>query len=60
MAQYEYQCPHCRAITTEIKKSDKRNEAPKCGYCSKGATTKRVMSAGSFKVNGFSEANGYS
>jgi putative FmdB family regulatory protein len=60
MPQYEYVCPHCQSKTTEIKGSKDRDTTPLCEYCPKKVKTKRVMSAGVFRINGYSEANGYS
>lgn len=60
MPLYEYKCLFCGAITTEMKSVKDRDDSPKCEYCPKNVKTKRIMSAGIFKINGYSEANGYS
>lgn len=30
MPLYEYHCPHCGAVATELRKIGKRNDAPIC------------------------------
>lgn len=60
MPQYEYQCPHCGSTMEEYKSVRNRDDAPECVYCSKGVKTKRILSPGTFIINGYSEANGYS
>lgn len=60
MPQYEYRCPHCRAITEEHKNVEDRDDTPICKYCPEECKTTRIMSVSMFKINGFSEANGYS
>ncbi|MCK5016051.1 MAG: hypothetical protein KAS32_03175 [Candidatus Peribacteraceae bacterium] len=55
---YEYECPVCFDILEEIKSVKERDNAPSCKVCD--VLTKRIMSAGIFKIEGYSEANGYS
>ena len=57
MPLYEYKCRKCKHITERIVKSIKQDKyiCEKCGY-----TSDRILSVGIFKVNGYSEANGYS
>lgn len=52
--QYECECGKIKTVVT-LKASDEKEQ--KC-YC--GKTMKKVVSSGSFKINGYNEKNGYS
>lgn len=58
MPQYEYECPVCHRAVTELKNVKDRDQSPECEPCK--TKTRRIMSSGIFKVNGFNESNGYS
>ncbi len=60
MPEYEYECPVCHRTVSEMKNVKDRDESPLCDECVMNIRTRRIMSAGIFKINGFSEANGYS
>ena len=58
MAIYEFQCQTCGYIFEEVNvdlKSAKTKECPKCKNISK-----KILSSGSFIINGFNSNNGYS
>jgi len=56
MPLYEFRCECCSKITERITKHT--DVIVECVHC--GDFAKRIISSGSFKINGFSEANGYS
>lgn len=58
MPLYEYECQECKKIVEEMKSIKKMDDVPICKRCHK--LTKRIISAGVFKITGFSEKNGYS
>jgi len=58
MPAYEYECPLCLRVKEELKSVREADDLPECEICNK--RTRRIMSAGIFKINGFSESNGYS
>jgi len=60
MPLYEYECPDCYRRVTEMKPVKERDDSPDCAYCFGRVSTTRVITSGTFKINGFSEANGYS
>ena len=59
MPIFEYKCKDCdlifEKIVTGSEKEHKNTECKKCGRL-----VKRIVSFSNFKINGFSEANGYS
>ena len=59
MPIYEYKCDECER-TVEKYLSVKQMEDIISIYCKCGGHLLKIPSAGSFKINGFSEANGYS
>lgn len=61
MPIYKYECKKCKFdFETFVKMEDRDKPSaelcPKCGEYS----IVRIPTAGNFKINGFSEANGYS
>lgn len=55
MPIYEYKCEKCyESFEKLVKNSKEKVVCPQCG-----SRPKKLMSSGSFKVNGFSYANGY-
>ena len=64
MPIYEYKCPNCQniyesivtlSVSNDVKECTEHPRCPKCDY-----PGKRQMSVSSFKINGYSEKNGYS
>ena len=58
---YEYECRSCKHRFTEILPLSKIDDplSEDCVYCG-NCHIERVPTCGSFKINGYSEANGYS
>lgn len=56
MAIYEYQCESCNHIFERMHKKETAKET--CPDCSGQA--KKVMSSSTYRMNGYSEKNGYS
>lgn len=59
MPIYEYKCNKCY-IVKEKYLSISQMEDIICMYCKCGGNLIKIPSTGSFKINGYSEANGYS
>lgn len=57
MPMYEFMCIDCNDTLELILKFDNRNDVILCKKC--GGTLKRVPTASSFKINGYSYSNGY-
>lgn len=56
MPIYEYRCCACNKVNEELSRlGEITSICPECGHYSH-----KVISAGTFKINGHSEANGYS
>lgn len=47
MPRYEYECPVCNTVETEVRTVDSRNKPGKCVIC--GGKTKHIMSACNFQ-----------
>jgi putative FmdB family regulatory protein len=56
---YQYLCSSCSYEFEELHTVAQRDEAS-CPKCGSSETTRSVGYSGQFKVNGYSEANGYS
>jgi putative FmdB family regulatory protein len=62
MPIYEYKCDNCGYEFEEIR-AEKDKDIPcdmYCPGCEEEGFVRRLISAGSFKINGYSAANGYS
>jgi len=57
MAIYEYRCEKCGKDVEEMTMGLNNKKAIECPYC-KGTATK-IISSGSFVVNGFNQSNSY-
>lgn len=57
MPLYQYECQECATKSEHICKHDEMIYL-NCHLC--GGVAKRVISSGTFKINGYSEKNGYS
>ena len=55
---FEYECLVCDKRYEEFRRVDERDDPFECPECS--AFCERVISKASFKINGYSERNGYS
>lgn len=62
MPIYVYRCPHCGFVFEEIHPVSKRDEpvGEHCYSCGEKYCVERGTTSGSFKINGYSEENGYS
>ena len=56
MPIYEFQCEGCYKISERIVPQGVK--IVECDHC--GDFAHKIISAGSFKINGYSESNGYS
>ncbi len=58
MPIYEFKCKTCKKVSEVlVKNSEMDKKIVDCPLC--GQDAKKIMSVSLFKVNGFSEANGY-
>ena len=57
MPIYEFECENCKEVMECLVTSKEDDKScPSCG----STALKKLVSTGSFKINGYSEANGYS
>ena len=61
MPIYEFECDECGFIFNHIMKIEERDAVigSNCPVCTDGIV-KSLISVSNFKINGYSEANGYS
>ncbi len=61
MPLYEFECDECGFVFTHIMKHEEKEAVigSNCPMCTDGIVKSNV-SASNFKINGYSEANGYS
>jgi len=62
MPLYEYKCDNCESIFEKIQSISNRNIplSQPCPECKEIGYIISLMSSANFKINGYSEANGYS
>lgn len=62
MPIYEYKCEKCLKISSRLKtgsvETKELNHVCLCDYC--GYPADKIISASSFKINGYNYKNGYS
>ncbi len=58
MPIYEFKCKDCLVVTQGSFPINNNVKKVKCRKC--GKTAEKIISTSNFKVNGFSEKNGYS
>lgn len=56
MPLYEFSCKHCDRVFEEIVPMD--TDKRKCNQC--GNIARKIISSSNFRIEGYSEANGYS
>lgn len=57
MAIYEYRCKKCDLVIEEMTMSLNDKESIECPHCKGNAI--KIVSSGSFHVNGFNQSNSY-
>ncbi len=57
MAVYQYYCTECKKTEEVMKPISEIDRVERCSIC--GTSMKRLLCESNFKINGYSEQNGY-